>query len=79
MTLSSIGMGASPAIGNEEDKIEPTYTSGDVPIHTNADEGKSLRASSNDGDHELPVYPPLFIEMERLTIAPRCPFVGSCP
>lgn len=78
MTLSSIGIGASPVIGNEEAKIEPTYTTGDVPLHTN-EEGKSLRASSDGGDHELPVFPPILIEMERLTIAPRCPFVGSCP
>lgn len=79
MTLSSIGIGASPVIGNEEDKTEPTHTSGDVPVHTNDFEGKGLRASNDGGDHELPVFPPLFIEIERLTIASRCLFVGSCP
>lgn len=79
MTLSPIGTGASPAFGNDEAKIEPTHTSGDVPVHTNEYEGKSLRAPSDGGDHELPVFTPVFIEMERLTIASRCPFVGSCP
>lgn len=79
MTLMSIGIGATPAIGNEEDKIEPTHTSGDVPVNNNDYEGKGLRASSDGGDHELPVFPPLFIEMERLTIASSCLFVGSCP
>lgn len=79
MTLSSIGIGTSPAIGSEEDKIEPTHTSGDVPVHTNDHEGKVLRASGDGGDHELPVFPPLFIEMDRLTIASRCLFIGLCP
>ena len=79
MTLSSIGIGASPAIGSEEAKIEPIHTNGDVTVHTNESEGKRLQASSDGGDHELPVFPPLFIEIETLTIASRCLFVGSCP
>ncbi|MCJ1343104.1 hypothetical protein MMC31_001295 [Peltigera leucophlebia] len=54
MTLSSTSVGASPAIENEEAKIEPTYSSGDVPVHSNEREEKSLRAASDGGDHELP-------------------------
>lgn len=79
MTLSSIGVGASPAIGNEEAKVEPTYASGDVPVHTDGYEGNILRASSDGGNRDLPVIPPIFIEMKKLTISSRCPFVGSCP
>lgn len=79
MTLNSIGIGASPAIGNEEAKIEPTHTNGDVPVHTNEYDGKGLRASSGGGDHELPVFSPMLIESDRLTIDSRCLYVGSCP
>lgn len=67
MTLSSIGLGTSPATGNEVSEIEPTHTSGDVPVHTNEYEEKSLRASSDGGDHELPVFPQIFIKMKWLT------------
>ena len=79
MTLSSVSVGASPAIGNEEAKIKPSHTSGDVPVHPNEHEGKSLPAPSDDGDHEPPVFHLISIKRKRLTIAARCPSVGSCP
>lgn len=66
MTLSSTSVGASPAIENEEAKIEPTYSSGDVPVHSNEREEKSLRAASDGGDHELPVFHSISIKRKKI-------------